>query len=97
MGKEQSKFSAILDGIDSLYGEKWSAVSVSVDGVKFHKPDEVLGVKEPIKFKVEVKVTDIEIFNQTIEIIGKYKDHLPQDMIVELEGLLDRGEGNGND
>ena len=48
-------------------------------------------MKEPIKFKVEVKVTDIEIFNKTIEIIGRYKDHLPQDMIVELEELFDKG------
>ena len=39
MGKDQSKFTAILGGIDSLYGEKWSAASVSCDGVKFHKPE----------------------------------------------------------
>ena len=53
---------------------------------------EVLSVREPIKFKVEVKVTDIDIFNQTIEIIGKYKGHFPEDMIVELEGLFDKRE-----
>ena len=52
--------------------------------------------KGTVKLKVELKVTDIEVFNKTIEIIGRYKDHLPQDMIVELEELLDKGEGNGN-
>lgn len=42
--------------------------------------------------QVEVSVTDTEVFQQIVDIIGKYIDQLPPEMVEELREIVGEDE-----